>query len=162
MKTQPLYQTSHPLYLCHHTVSTDISPTFVWHHNRIGITSQQGYLWHHIQYIDMTHTVSGKQNEYTWHLTHCIWHHSHCICAVTPALSMPSQHLWKSSHLAPVWHHTHPTSHQILTLWHQSSLFRTSQALHSWHTISYIWNRIHSLWDLIPYTCAITATMLVT
>ena len=28
MTTQPLYQTSHPFYLCHHTVSTDISPTF--------------------------------------------------------------------------------------------------------------------------------------
>ena len=32
---QPLYQTSHPLYLCHHTVSTDISPTFLWHHAHI-------------------------------------------------------------------------------------------------------------------------------
>ena len=30
--TQPLYQTSCPLYLCHHTVSTDISRTFVGHH----------------------------------------------------------------------------------------------------------------------------------
>ena len=28
---QPLYQTLYPLYLCHHTVSTDVSPTFVWH-----------------------------------------------------------------------------------------------------------------------------------
>ena len=32
MASQPQYQTSHPLYLCHHNLSTDIIPTFVWHH----------------------------------------------------------------------------------------------------------------------------------
>ena len=28
----PLYQTLHLLYLCHHNLSTDITPTFEWHH----------------------------------------------------------------------------------------------------------------------------------
>ena len=32
MTSHPLYQTSHQLYLCHHNLSTDITPTFVWHH----------------------------------------------------------------------------------------------------------------------------------
>ena len=32
MTSQPLYQTSQQLYLCHHNLSTDITPTFVWHH----------------------------------------------------------------------------------------------------------------------------------
>ena len=32
MTSQPLYQTSHQLYRCHHNLSTDITPTFVWHH----------------------------------------------------------------------------------------------------------------------------------
>ena len=32
MTSHPLYQTSNPLYLCHHNLSTDIIPTFVWHH----------------------------------------------------------------------------------------------------------------------------------
>ena len=27
-----LYQTSHQLYLCHHNLSTDIAPSFEWHH----------------------------------------------------------------------------------------------------------------------------------
>ena len=32
MISHPPNQTSHPLYLCHHNLSTDIIPTFVWHH----------------------------------------------------------------------------------------------------------------------------------
>ena len=32
MTSHPLYQTSHQQYLCHHNLSTDITPTFVWHH----------------------------------------------------------------------------------------------------------------------------------
>ena len=32
MTSHNLYQTSHQIYLCHHNLSTDITPTFVWHH----------------------------------------------------------------------------------------------------------------------------------
>ena len=32
MTSHPLYEKSHPLYLCHHNLSTDIIPTFGWHH----------------------------------------------------------------------------------------------------------------------------------
>ena len=65
LTTQALCQTSRPLYLCHHTVSTDISPTFVWHHTHLlcdiiwtiyNITPNPHvislvYLWHHSLYI---------------------------------------------------------------------------------------------------------------
>ena len=105
--------------------------------------------------------LSWKHNNYTWHLTHYIWHHSHCICAATPAVSMPSQQLWKSSKLAHVWHHTHSTWHHNHSLWHHLSVFMTSQPLHSWHQIPYIWHHLHGLWRLIPYTCDITDTMFV-
>ena len=82
---------------------------------------------------------------YILHLTYYIWYHSHCICMVTPTLLMPSQKLWKSSHLAPVWYYTHFISHLIHHLWHQSSVFMTSLTLHWWHHISSIWHYIHSL-----------------
>ena len=32
MTSHPLYQTLHHLYLCHHNLCTDITPTFVWLH----------------------------------------------------------------------------------------------------------------------------------
>ena len=31
----PRYQTLHPLYLCHYNLSTDITPTFEWHHTHL-------------------------------------------------------------------------------------------------------------------------------
>ena len=35
MTSHPLYQTLHQLYLCHHNLSTDITPTFEWHHTHL-------------------------------------------------------------------------------------------------------------------------------
>ena len=63
--TQPLFQTWHPLYLCHHTISTDITPIFVWHYTHFlcdiiwtiyNITPNPYvitllFLWHHSLYI---------------------------------------------------------------------------------------------------------------
>ena len=63
---------------------------------------------------------------YIWYLTHCIWYHNQCICLVTPSLLMPSQMWWKSSHLAHIWNYTQCIPHLIHTLWHQSSVFKTS------------------------------------
>ena len=61
MTTQPLYQKSHQLYLCHHIVSTVISPTFVWHHT------------HHL--CDIIWTVYYiTPNPYVITLLH-LWHH---------------------------------------------------------------------------------------
>ena len=123
MTTQPLYQTSHPLYLCHHTVSTDISPTFVWHHTHLlcdiiwtiyNITPNPYvitllYLWHHSLYI-------------WWHHSDYLGHHTHCIDNITPTLFM-------TSHSPYVWHHLHYTRHNILTFWPQTTILRTSHPL---------------------------------
>ena len=65
MTSHTLYQTLHPLYLCHHKLSTDITTTFEWHHTYLlcgiictiwNITSNPYvmtllYLWHHNFYI---------------------------------------------------------------------------------------------------------------
>ena len=161
LPSHPLYLTLHPLYLCHQTQCINfITPTtcmtlhtICMTSHSVCMTSHEHFMTSHPYRYDITCSIfmtpypiymispilfHENQNEYTWHLTHWIWHHSHCICVVTPTVIMLPQQLWKSSHLAHVWHHTHPTSHQIQTLWYQSSVFRTSQTLHSWHQISYM------------------------
>ena len=70
-----------------------------------------------------------------------------------------SQQFWKLSHLAHIWHHTHSTWHHNHTLWHHSSVFMTSQPLHSWHQIPYIGHHPQGLWHLVPYPCDITDTI---
>ena len=124
MTTLPLYQTSHTLYLCHHTVSTDISPTFVWHHTHLlcdiiwtiyNITPNPYvitllYLWHHSLYI-------------WWHHSDYLGHHTHCIDNITPTLFMTSQSPY-------MWHRLHYTRHHILTFWPQTTILRTSHPLY--------------------------------
>ena len=188
LPSHPLYLTLFPLYLCHQTQCINYStPTlcfcttshalYVWHHIQYAwhhmnslwhhtprcMTSHPVYLWHHIQNI-LYHPYCFHENTTTipkilptiFNIT------APCICVVTPALLMPSQQLWKSSHLEHVWHHIHSTSCHIHTLWHQSCVVMTSQPLHSWHHISYIWHYIHGLWYLIPYTCDLVAIISVT
>ena len=167
--SSPLCLPSRPLYLCNHNLSTDITPTFVWHHTHLLCDSictiynitfnpyvitllylwpHSLYIWNHIQYV-------GQHIPYTCDYTAT-------LCVITPTVSMPSQQLSKSSHLAYVWHYTHSSWHYVHTLWHQSSVFKTSQPLHSWHQISYLWHHIHGLWHLFPYSCEITGSISVT
>ena len=186
LPSHSLYLTLHPVYLCHqtqcinyitHTLCMTLHTICMSSHSVCMTSHEQVMTSHPYRYditsiifmtsypIYMISPILFHENKTTIpgiSPTHCIWHHSHCICVVTSALSVPSQQLWKSSHLAKVWHHTHPTSHQIQTLWHQSSVFRTSQTLHSWYRISYIWHHIQGLLHLIPYTCDITAAISVT
>ena len=115
--------------------------------------------------------LSWQHNIYTWHLTHCIWHHSHCICVMTQmthrsvsmycciTLITTSMEIITFDH---VWLHADSTSYHIHTLWHQLSVFMTSEPLHSWHQISSVWHHIQGLWHLLPYSCDITATISVT
>ena len=65
MLSRTLYQTLHPLYLCHHNLSADITPSFEWHHTHFlcdiictmyNVTSifyviTLLYLWHQNLYI---------------------------------------------------------------------------------------------------------------
>ena len=101
MASQPQYQTSYPLYLCHHKLSTDIIPTFVWHHSNYkceiictlyNIISTPYvftflYLWHHSLYIWNYIQHVGPHIHYTCDITATIrCHHSHCIDNITHTL----------------------------------------------------------------------------
>ena len=111
-------------------------------------------------------TATVPVSSHRWH-THLYWY---------IALSMTSQQVWKSSHLAHVWHHTQSKSHHIHSLWHQSSCFMTPQTLYSWHQISSVWSHIYSLGHhttlcmtsshcILPHVhciCVITPTLLMT
>ena len=94
MASQPLYQTSQPLYLCHHNLSTDIIPTFVWHHTHymgdiictlyniistpyvitlLDLWHHSLYIWNHTQYV-------GPHIHYTCDITATnLSRHSHSI-----------------------------------------------------------------------------------
>ena len=136
--TQPLYQTSHPVYLCHHIVSTDISPTFVWHHTHLwcdiiwiifNITPKPYvitllYLCHHSLYIyETTSSMRATYTLYMWHHSHYLCHHTQCADNITPTLFM-------TSHSPYVWHCLPYTRHQILTFWPQTTILRTSHPLY--------------------------------
>ena len=135
--TQPLYQTSHPQYLCHHTVSTDISPTFVWHHTHLlcdiiwtiyNITPNPSvitllYLWHHTSIYGTTSSMRATYTLNMWHHSHCLGYHTHGIDNITPTLLM-------TSHSPYVWHRLYYTRHHILTFWPQTTILRTSHPLY--------------------------------
>ena len=105
MKSQPLYQTLHQRYLSHHKLSTDITPSFEWHHNHIlcdiictiyNITSTAYvitllYLWQHNLDI-WNHIQYAVQNiHHPCHITvKSLCHHTHCIVSITPTLCMTS------------------------------------------------------------------------
>ena len=102
----------------------------------------------------ITILLSWQHNDYIGHLSRHIWHqatvsvpshrwHAHLYRCI--ALSMISQQLCKSSHLAHIWYHTQSTSHHIHTIWHKWSCLMTSHTWHSWHQISSLWHDIHSL-----------------
>ena len=117
---QPLYRTSHPLDLCHHTVCTDISPTFVWHHihllwdiiwtlynntpipyviTLLYLWHHSLYIWNHIQYEGNIYTIHetsqpqsvSSQPQYRQHLIHALYN-------ITLAISVASFALYKTSH----------------------------------------------------------------
>ena len=93
--------TSHRQYLCHHNLSTDIIPTFVWRHTHymddtictlyniistpyvitlLYLCHHSLYIWNHIQYV-------GPHIHYTCDITATnLCHHSHSIDNITHAL----------------------------------------------------------------------------
>ena len=99
--SHPLYQASHPLYLCHHNLSTDIIPTFLWHHTHymndnictlhniistpyvitlLCLCHHSFYTWNHIQHV-------GPHIHYTCDIRATnLCHHSHSIDNITHAL----------------------------------------------------------------------------
>ena len=105
MTSHPLYQTSHKLYLFHHNLSTDITPTFAWHNTHymcdiictiyniiftVYVTTLLN-LWQHNLDI-WNHTQYAVQNiHYPCDITVIsLCHHTHCIESITPSLCMTS------------------------------------------------------------------------
>ena len=132
MTTQPLYQISHPLYLCHHTVSTDISPTFVWHHTHLlcgiiwtiynfttnpYVNHTTGHMTTKTLYME-PHPVWGQHIHLTWYITATIWfiiplyrqHHTHSFYDHKLAICVASCALYKTSHS-----HFLTSKHQLRT-----------------------------------------------
>ena len=97
--SQPLYLTSHQLYLCHQTEWINFIKCSVC------MTSQPLCVWHHMHYM--------------WHHIHSLWHHT--------TLHKTSGPLYLTSFPLYLCHHTHPfdditgticnTSHPVY-LWH--------------------------------------------
>ena len=149
---------SHPLYLCHHNLSTDIAPTLVWHHTHsmcdiicilyniistpyvitlLYFCYQNLYILKHIQYV-------GQHIHYTCEITASnLCHHTHFIDHITPIIYM-------TSHSAYVWHLLHYPRHHILTLWHQTTVFVTSHPLYLPSYPLYLCHHIHCIGDIIP------------
>ena len=89
---QPLYETSHPLYLCHHTVYTDISPTFVWHNTHFCVTPYELYITSTQSLCHHTTVLMTSQPLYMKIYPVCGQHiHLTCditatICVITPTV----------------------------------------------------------------------------
>ena len=162
MTTQPLYQTSHPLYLCHQTISTDISPTFVWHHTHFCVSSYELYITsypvlmssHYCTYDSTAciyENISSICASYTlniWHHSHYLGHHNHWIDKITPTLFM-------TSHSPYVWHCLHCTRHHILTFWPQTTIWRTSHQLYYKSCLLYLCHHTNSIDDITAIICMI-------
>ena len=159
MISHPLYQTSHPLYLCHHNLSTDIIPTFVWHHTHymcdiicilynIILTPYiitLPYLWHHSLYSWNHIQYVGPHIHYTCDITatnRC--HHSHSIDNITQT---PYNNNTYSDN---VWHLLHYTRLHILALWHQAFIFMTSHPIYLTSYPLYLCHHIQCNDDITP------------
>ena len=147
--------TSHTLYVWHHR-------QYAWHqmntlsyHTRIDMTSHTGYLWHDNYIYDINATAFKKtQLQLTPHSLYLTSQPLY-LCCNTRSIDR-SQQFGKSSHLAHIGHHKLSTWHHNHTLWYHSSVFMTSQPLHSWHQIPYMGHHLQGLWHLVPYPCDIT------
>ena len=105
MTSHSLYHTSDQLYLCHHNLSTDITPTFVWYHTHyicdiictiyniistayvitlLCLWQHNLNIWSHIQYAvqNIHHPFDITVNS--------LCHHTHCFESITPTLCLTS------------------------------------------------------------------------
>ena len=106
MTSYSLYQTSHTLYLCHHNLSTDITPSLVSHQTHymsdiICTTSDITFhnLGHQVHFMydiksavsDITSIISLSSHPPYW------GHHSHYMDGITYGISVKSYPLY-------IWH----------------------------------------------------------
>ena len=138
MTSHPLYQTLHPLYLCYHNHSTDITPTFVWHQTHyicanicticniiftpyvitlLYLWHHNLYIWNHIQYV-------GQHIHYTCDITATnLCYHTQIIDHITSLVCMISQPQYIWYHMNYIWHHIH-------SLWYHSTLWHHTHCIH--------------------------------
>ena len=142
----------HPLYLCHHTLSTDITPTFVWKH-----THYMYYIICTIYNIISTDYVITLL--YLWQQNLDIW--TTPVCSSKYTLSMwHHSHSSVSSHSLFVWHHTHNILHHIDVVSVTTSPVLIPHQLYFWDLILYMWrHHIHCIQQHIHYIFSITATL---
>ena len=143
--SSPLYLTSRPVYMCHHTQSISyITDT-------IHMTSHPVYLWHHIHHI--YDIISSKY----YITTLCVDDTTLGICMTSFALQMTLHPLY---HIKPqyLWCHIHfrhditaPVSDITPTL----SL--SSQPLHWYHTHYGMTSHLPSVWGHIHYIYIMTS-----
>ena len=139
--SQPLSVSSLPLYSQHHTHSLyDITLTICVALFALYKISHPHFMTsNHSIYVitptifDIMSTVSVSSHPLYW------WYHTNCISEITSAII-----------------------HNIISIvYDMTATVWTSQPLHSWYQIPYIWHHLQGLWHLVPYTCDITDTMLV-
>ena len=169
MTSHTLYQTSHQLYLCHHNLSTDITPTFLWHHTHYmsdiictlcNIISNSYvitliYVWE--QNLTYGTTSSMQFKIYTIHVTS-----QSLFCVITPTVL-------RASHPLFVWHHTQHRYNIFCTIEDITSSLYEMKPSFLWNHTHYIWHHINAisvttstvlmishqlyLWDHILYLC---------
>ena len=146
------------------------------------ITSYQPLMSSHYCTYDITASIYETTSSmwghiYTIHVTS-----QPLICVITLTLVITSHILCMTSDSDNVWHLLHYTRHHILPLWHQATLFMTSQTLYLtsyplylchhitcmdvitptdfWDRICYIWcHHIHCIWHHSHWICVITPTL---
>ena len=141
MTSSPLYLTSRPLYLCHHTHPIEDITATTWK------VLYAVYLWYHIPYVfdkistkyDSQHSVlMSPHSAYVWHPLHCRWHRIHSITPNNTIYDVTSK--------------SRITSHiTLLYLWHHN--------LYIWKHIQYVGQHIHYTWDITATICVLTPTV---
>ena len=111
MTSCPLYMTSQPLNVCHHTHFFNGITPFVFRTSHTQYVSYHIHcikhylhiLWHHTTLFMRSHAL------YSWYQPHYLWNGIHHISLITTTLLMVSDQLY-------VWHHTHFTYASLCTL----------------------------------------------
>ena len=143
-----------------HPLSVWCYTLYVWHHIQVCMTSHEHFMTSHQYRCDITSSVSMTSYP-IYMISPLLFHENKRLYLASHPLYLTSQRLHLCghthsisaftiimvvSHLSHVWHNTHPTSRQIQTLWHQSSVFR-----HQKHCIHDIRSPIYDITSSIYY-----------
>ena len=95
MTSQPLYQTSHQLYLFHHNISNAVTPTFLWQHTHY-ICDIICTIYYIISTTFMTSDLLYMRSHPKFITSHPLymWHHNHYIGNITPTMSVNTYQLY--------------------------------------------------------------------